>query len=96
MYSRCCSKRDKLWKTAKAFNKHEKSCEATVRHVLPGGAYKAQQTIFDLREHERIHIQEDSKYFPYHTTFDFECYFKKEDQHQRKPVNLHGKSNISC
>ena len=54
MYSKtyCCSKCDKLWKTAKALNKHEKTCEATVRHVFPGSAYKVLQTIFDLLEDE--------------------------------------------
>jgi hypothetical protein len=42
MYSKsyCCSKCDKMWKTAKALNKHEKTCEATVRLIFPGGAIK--------------------------------------------------------
>ena len=66
MYSKtyCCSKCDKLWKTAKALNKHEKTCEATVCHVFPGSAYKVPQTIFDLLEDEGIVIPEDLKYFP--------------------------------
>ena len=38
--SYCCSKCDKMWKNAWALNRHEKTCEATVRHVFPGGAYK--------------------------------------------------------
>ena len=66
MYSKtyCCSKCDKLWKTARALNRHEKTCEATaVRHVFPGGAYKVPQTIFDLLEDEGIVISEDLKYF---------------------------------
>ena len=75
MYSKtyCCSKCDKLWKTVKALNKHEKTCEATVRHVFPGGVYKVPQTIFDLLEDEGIVIPEELKYFPYGATFDFEC-----------------------
>ena len=90
MYSKsyCCSKCDKLWKTAKALNKHQKTCEATVRHVFPGGAYKVPQTIFHLLEDKGIHIPEDLKYFPYRATFDFECYFKKEDQHLRNTAKL--------
>ena len=90
MYSKtyCCSKCDKLWKIAKALNKHEKTCEATVRHVFPGGVYKVPQTIFDLLEDEGIVISEDLKYFPYRATFDFECYFKKEDQHPRNTADM--------
>ena len=91
MYSKtyCCSKCDKLWKTARALNRHEKTCEATVRHVFPGGAYKVPQTIFNLLEDEGIHIPEDLKYFSHRATFDFECYFKKEDHwHPRNTAKL--------
>ena len=56
--------------------------------MFPGGAYKVPQTIFDLFEDEGIHIPEDLKYFPYRATFDFECYFKKEDQHPRNTKKL--------
>ena len=86
--SYCCCKCDKLWKTAKALNQHERTCEATIRHVFPGGAYKVPQTIFDLLEDECIQIPEDLKHFPYRATFDFECYFQKEDQHPRNTAKL--------
>ena len=35
MYSKsyCCCKCDKMWKTAKALNKHERTCEAAVQYV---------------------------------------------------------------
>ena len=90
MYSKsyCCSKCDKLWKTAKALNQHEKTCKASVRHVFPGGAYKVPQTIFDLLEDEGNVIPEELKYFPYRATFDFECYFKKGDQHPKNTAKL--------
>ena len=90
MYSKsyCCSKCDKLWKTARALNRHEKTCEATVRHVFPGGVYKVPQTIFNLLEDEGIVIPEELKYFPYRATFDFDCYFKKENKHPRITAKL--------
>ncbi len=90
MYSKsyCCCKCDKLWKSAWALNRHERTCEATIRHVFPGGAYKVPQTIFDLLEDEGIQIPEDLKYFPYRATFDFECYFQKEGQHPRNTAKL--------
>jgi hypothetical protein len=67
-----------MWKTARALN----------RHVFPGGAYKVPQSIFDLLANEGIEIPEDLKYFPYHATFDFECYFKRETEHLRNTANL--------
>ncbi|CAB4045727.1 Hypothetical predicted protein, partial [Paramuricea clavata] len=90
MYSEsyCCSKCDKMWKTAKALNKHERTCEATIRHIFPGGAYKVPETIFDLLADEGIEIPEDLKYFPYRATFDFECYFKRETKHPRNTAKL--------
>ena len=90
MYSKsyCCSKCEKLWKTAWALNRHEKTCEATIRHVFPGGVYKVPQTIFDLLEDEGIVIPEELKYFPYRAKFDFECYFKREDQHPGNTAKL--------
>ena len=56
--------------------------------MFPGGVYKVPQTIFDLLEDEGIHILEDLKYFPYRATVDFECYFKKEDEHPRNTAKL--------
>ena len=90
MYSKsyCCSKCDKMWKSAKALNQHEKTCEATVRHVFPGGAYKVSQTIFDLLADEGVEIPNDLKYFPYRATYDFECYFKRETDHPRNTAKL--------
>ena len=61
--------------------------DCTIR-VPAGGAYKVPQTIFDLLEDERIHIPEKLKYFPCRATFDFDCYFKKEDQHPRNTAKL--------
>jgi hypothetical protein len=90
MYSKsyCCCKCDKMWKTAKALNQHERTCEATIRHIFPGGAYKVPQSIFDLLADEGIEIPEDLKYFPYRATFDFECYFKRETEHPRNTAKL--------
>ncbi|CAB3993894.1 Zinc finger and SCAN domain-containing 22, partial [Paramuricea clavata] len=90
MYSKsyCCSKCDKMWKTARALNRHERTCEASIRHIFPGGAYKVPQTIFDLLADEGIEIPENLKYFPYRATFDFECYFKRETEHPRNTAKL--------
>ncbi|CAB4018814.1 Zinc finger and SCAN domain-containing 22 [Paramuricea clavata] len=90
MYSKsyCCCKCDKMWKTAKALNKHERTCDGSIRHIFPGGAYKVPQSIFDLLADEGIEIPEDLKYFPYRVTFDFECYFKHTSNRSRNTEKL--------
>ena len=35
-------------------SKNEKTCEATVRNVFPGSAYKVPKTIFDLLEDDEF------------------------------------------
>ena len=65
---------------------------------VPAGAYKLPQTMFDLLEDEGIVIPEDLKYFLYRATYDFECYFKKEDQHPQNTEknSTDGKPNMYC
>jgi hypothetical protein len=46
-------------------NRHERTCEATVRNKFPGGAHKVPQTIFDLLADEGIDIHaRQVKVFP--------------------------------
>ena len=77
-----------MWKNTRAVNKHEKTCEATVRHIFPGGAYMVPQTIFDLLADEGVEIPDDLKYFPYRATYDFECYFTHETVHLQNTAKL--------
>ncbi|CAH3104137.1 unnamed protein product [Porites lobata] len=56
-------------------NRHERTCEAKVHYMFPGGAYKTAPTIFQLLEDEGFTIPQHLKYFPYRATFDFECTF---------------------
>ena len=84
-----CSKRDKLWKSAKALNQHER-----VRHIFPGGAYRVPQTLFHFLEDEGINIPDDLKFYPYRATFDFECYFERHSKHPRTVKNSPGKLSM--
>ena len=83
-----CSKCDKLWKSAWALNRHERTCEAVVKHTFPGGAYRVPQTLFHLLEDEGIVVPDDLRFYPYRVTFDFECYFKHHAQHPRNSEKL--------
>ena len=54
LYSKsyCCSKCDKFWKSSWALNRHERTCEAVVKHTFHGGAYRVPQTLFHILEDE--------------------------------------------
>ena len=90
LYSKsyCCSKCDKFWKSSWALNRHERTCEAVVKHTFHGGAYRVPQTLFHILEDEGINVPDDLKFYPYRATFDFECYFKHHAQHPRNSEKL--------
>ena len=90
LYSKsyCCSKCDKFWNSAQALNRHERTCEAVVKHTFPGGAYRVPQTLFHLLEDEGIVVPDDLRFYPYSVTFDFECYFEHHTQHPRNSEKL--------
>ena len=58
--SYCCCKCDKMWKSARAVNRHGRTFEAALRHLFSSGAYKVQQTIFDLLADKGIESPEES------------------------------------
>ena len=72
----CCSKCDRLWKHVGMLHRHERTCEANVKYIFPGGAYSLPQTIFEQLADEGIDVPDDLKFFPHRATFDFECYFE--------------------
>ena len=65
-------------------NRHEKTCDGKVQLKYPGGAYYVPKTVFEQIEDEDIIVPEEARYFPYHATFDFECYFDKEKTQELK------------
>ena len=40
--------------------------------------------MFEQLEEEGIIVPEEARYFPYHATFDFECYFDQEKAQELK------------
>ncbi|CAH3132565.1 unnamed protein product [Porites lobata] len=76
--SYCCSRCGKFWKHVGKLHRHERTCEAKVHYMFPGGAYKTPPTIFQLLEDEGFTIAPHLKYFPYRATFDFECMFNRQ------------------
>ena len=75
-YSRCftCQRCDASLPKAHRLQRHERSCEAKVKRVYPGGVYHPYQTIFEKIEEEGIAVPPELKYSRYRATFDIEVY----------------------
>ena len=80
---RCRKCGDSLWKRPWELHRHESTCEAGVNRIYKGGVYRPPASIFERLDDEGIIVSPVLRYFPYRTTFDFECYFSDE----RLPVN---------
>ena len=58
--------------------RHERTCTRGVRRVYPGGVYHSTPSVFERLDDENIRVAESLRYYPYRTTFDFECWFDME------------------
>ena len=82
MYSHSykCSKCEQaLWKTPQDLLRHERTCEGGIRRVYKGGVYRPPASIFERLDDEGIIVSPVLRYFPYRATFDFECYFDRDN-----------------
>ena len=76
---RCRKCGDSLWKRPWELHRHESTCEAGVRHVYNGGVYRPPSSIFERLDDEGIIVEDVLRYYPYRATFDFECYFDRDN-----------------
>ena len=83
----CCYRCGKYWKDLWKSQRHEKTCDGNVQLKYPGGAYHVPKTVFEQLEEEGIIVPEKARYFPYHATFDFECYFDQEKAQELKNID---------
>ena len=82
MYSHSykCSKYEQaLWKTPQDLLRHERTCERGIRRVYKGGVYRPPASIFERLDDEGIIVEDVLRYYPYRATFDFECYFDRDN-----------------
>ena len=56
----------------------ERTCTGGVHRVYPGGVYHSTPSVFECLDDENIRVAESLRYYPYRTTFDFECWFDTE------------------
>ena len=75
-----CSKCEQaLWKTPQDLLRHERTCEGGIRRVYKGGVYRPPSSIFERLDDEGIIVEDVLRYYPYRGTFDYECYFDRDN-----------------
>ena len=82
MYSHSykCSKCDQaLWKSPYHLHRHERTCTEGIKRVYKGGVYRPPSSIFERLDDEGIIVEDVLRYYPYRATFDFECYFDRDN-----------------
>ena len=82
MYSHSykCSKCEQaLWKTPQDLLGHERTCTEGIKRVYKGGVYRPPSSIFERLDDEGIIVEDVLRYYPYRATFDFECYFDRDN-----------------
>ena len=76
---RCRKCGDSLWKCPWELLRHERTCEGGIRRVYKGGVYRPPSSIFERLDDEGIIVEDVLRYYPYRVTFDFECYFDRDN-----------------
>ena len=82
MYSHSykCSKCEQaLWKSPYHLHRHERTCTEGIKRVYKGGVYHPPLSIFERLDDEGIIVEDVLRYYPYRATFDFECYFDRDN-----------------
>ena len=82
MYSHSykCSKCEQaLWKSPYHLHRHESTCEAGVNRIYKGGVYQPPSSIFQRLDDEGITVPEALRFYPFRATFDFECFFDRDN-----------------
>ena len=82
MYShsyKCRNCETSLWKSPYHLHRHESTCEAGVNRIYKGGVYRPPSSVFERLDDEGIIVEDVLRYYPYRATFDFECYFDRDN-----------------
>ena len=82
MYSHSykCSKCEQaLLKCPYDLHRHELTCGAGENQIYKGGVYRPPSSIFQRLDDEGITVPEALRFYPFRATFDFECYFDRDN-----------------
>ena len=76
---RCRNCETSLWKSPYHLHRHESTCEAGVNRIYKGGVYQPPPSIFQRLDDEGITVPEALRFYPFRATFDFECFFDRDN-----------------
>ena len=76
---RCRKCGDSLWKRPWELHRHESTCEAGVNRIYKGGVYRPPSSVFERLDDEGVVVSDSLRFYPYRATFDFECYFDRDN-----------------
>ena len=76
---RCRNCETSLWKCPYDLLRHERTCTEGIKRVYKGGVYRPPSSIFERLDDEGIIVEDVLRYYPYRATFDFECYFDRDN-----------------
>ena len=76
---RCRKCGDSLWKCPYDLHRHELTCEVGVNRKYKGGVYHPPPSVFERLDDEGIVVEKTLRYYPYRATFDFECFFDRDN-----------------
>ena len=76
---RCRNCETSLWKNPKDLHRHERTCTEGIKRVYKGGVYHPTPSIFQRLDDEGITVPEALRFYPFRATFDFECFFDRDN-----------------
>ena len=76
---RCRNCETSLWKSPYHLHRHESTCEAGVNRIYKGVVYQPPSSIFQRLDDEGITVPEALRFYPFRATFDFECFFDRDN-----------------
>ena len=76
---RCRNCETSLWKCPYDLHRHERTCTEGIKRVYKGGVYHPPSSVFERLDDEGITVPEALRFYPFRATFDFECFFDRDN-----------------
>ena len=76
---RCRNCETSLWKCPYDLHRHERRWTEGIKRVYKGGVYHPTPSIFQRLDDEGITVPEALRFYPFRATFDFECFFDRDN-----------------
>ena len=75
---------------------HKTKCDANVKYVFPGGAYKNKLSVFEELEEMGVRVRGEDKYEKWFACYDFEAYQRDFREGIDQVEELDSEGGTSC